>query len=60
MTDPETGRVVVGGRPDPRVHVAGDLAGGGPFLVSGIPGVAAKAHRAARSVLAAGNAARTA
>ncbi|MFA1548877.1 FAD/NAD(P)-binding protein [Actinomadura chokoriensis] len=44
-----TGRVVVGDRPDPRLHVVGDLAGGGPFLVSGIPGVAAQAHRAARS-----------
>jgi uncharacterized NAD(P)/FAD-binding protein YdhS len=63
VADPGTGRLVVGGRPDPRLHVAGDLAGGGPFLVSGIPGVAAQADRAARSVLAAasaGLAARTA
>ncbi|MFI0480449.1 FAD/NAD(P)-binding protein [Actinomadura sp. 9N215] len=50
VTDPGSGRIVVGGRPDPRLHVVGDLAGGGPFLVSGIPGVAAQAHRAARSV----------
>lgn len=48
--DPGTGRVLVGGRPDRRLHVAGDLAGGGPFLVSGIPGVAAQASRAARSI----------
>ncbi|MEV4003947.1 FAD/NAD(P)-binding protein [Actinomadura sp. NPDC049753] len=48
--DPGTGRVLVGGRPDRRLHVAGDLAGGGPFLVSGIAGVAAQASRAARSI----------
>ncbi|WP_021593824.1 FAD/NAD(P)-binding protein [Actinomadura welshii] len=58
VADPETGRLVVGGRPDPRIHVAGDLAGG-PFIVSGIAGVAVQAHRAARSVLAARHAART-
>ncbi|TMQ90507.1 hypothetical protein ETD83_35175 [Actinomadura soli] len=50
VTDPGTGRIVVGGRPDPRLHVVGDLAGGGPFLVSGIPGVAAQAHRTSRSI----------
>ncbi|MFC4054859.1 FAD/NAD(P)-binding protein [Actinomadura syzygii] len=48
--DPDTGRIMVGGRPDPRLHVVGDLAGGGPFLVSGIPGVAVQAARAARSL----------
>ncbi|GAA4338749.1 FAD/NAD(P)-binding domain-containing protein [Actinomadura luteofluorescens] len=48
--DPGTGRVLAGGRPDRRLHVAGDRAGGGPFLVSGIPGVAAQASRAARSI----------
>lgn len=48
--DPGTGRLLVGARPDPRLHVVGDLAGGGPFLVSGVPGVAAQAHRAACSV----------
>ncbi|TYK50408.1 FAD/NAD(P)-binding protein [Actinomadura decatromicini] len=48
--DPDTGRITVGGRPDPRLHVVGDLAGGGPFLVSGIPGVAVQAARAARSL----------
>ncbi|MFI0410496.1 FAD/NAD(P)-binding protein [Actinomadura sp. 3N508] len=50
VTDPGTGRIVVGGRPDPRLHVVGDLAGGGPFLVSGIPGVAAQAHRTSLSI----------
>ncbi|WP_218826836.1 hypothetical protein [Actinomadura meyerae] len=49
-TDPGTGRLLIEGRPDQRLHVVGDLAGGGPFLVSGIPGVAAQAHRAARSI----------
>ncbi|GAA1859788.1 FAD/NAD(P)-binding protein [Actinomadura bangladeshensis] len=48
--DPGTGRLLIGDRPDPRLLVVGDLAGGGPFLVSGIPGVAAQAHRAARSL----------
>lgn len=31
---------------DPRLHVVGDLAGGGPFITSGIPGVAAQAAAA--------------
>ncbi|TDC97067.1 FAD/NAD(P)-binding protein [Actinomadura sp. 7K507] len=48
--DPDTGRLLVGGRPDPCLYVVGDLAGGGPFLTSGIPGVAAQAHRTARSL----------
>ncbi|MFI6681341.1 FAD/NAD(P)-binding protein [Kribbella sp. NPDC050470] len=34
---------------DPRVHVVGDL-GGGSFITSSIPGVAAQAARAARSL----------
>ncbi|OLT32566.1 hypothetical protein BJF79_08380 [Actinomadura sp. CNU-125] len=46
--DPGTGRLVVGGRPDPRVLVAGDLAGDGPFVTSSIPGLAGLAARAAR------------
>lgn len=37
---------------DPRLHVVGDLAGGGPFITSGIPGVAARAARTAQEVLA--------
>ncbi|MFC5747359.1 FAD/NAD(P)-binding protein [Actinomadura rugatobispora] len=49
-TDPSTGRLLVGGRPDPRVHVVGDLAGGGSFVTSGIPAVAARAHLAAASL----------
>lgn len=49
-TDPGTGRLVIGEVADPRLHVVGDLAGGGPFLVSGIPGVAAQAHRTAQSI----------
>ncbi|WEV26217.1 FAD/NAD(P)-binding protein [Streptomyces sp. 71268] len=32
---------------DPRLHVVGDLAGGGPFLTSSIAGVAAQAARVA-------------
>ncbi|MFI7064304.1 FAD/NAD(P)-binding protein [Kribbella sp. NPDC050124] len=32
---------------DPRVHVVGDLVGGGSFITSSIPGVAAQATRAA-------------
>ncbi|RBQ21995.1 hypothetical protein DP939_04830 [Spongiactinospora rosea] len=36
---------------DPRVQVAGDLAGGGPFITSGIPGVAAQSARAADAML---------
>ncbi|WP_410659280.1 FAD/NAD(P)-binding protein [Amycolatopsis sp. lyj-112] len=34
---------------DPRLAVVGDFAGGGPFITSGIPGVAAQAARAART-----------
>lgn len=49
--DPGTGRLVVGGRPDPRVLVAGDLAGDGPFLTTSIPGLAALAARAAAAVV---------
>ncbi|WP_043626700.1 FAD/NAD(P)-binding protein [Nonomuraea candida] len=37
----------------PRLHVVGDLAGGGPFITSGIPGVAAAGARAARELWAA-------
>ncbi|TQM10021.1 FAD/NAD(P)-binding protein [Pseudonocardia kunmingensis] len=37
---------------DPRVHVVGDLAGGGSFLTSSIPGIAARAAAAARAILA--------
>ncbi|WP_064745259.1 FAD/NAD(P)-binding protein [Pseudonocardia acaciae] len=36
---------------DPRLHVVGDLAGGGPFLTSSIPGLAAGAAAAARALL---------
>ncbi|PZG29961.1 hypothetical protein C1I98_31540 [Spongiactinospora gelatinilytica] len=36
---------------DPRVQVAGDLAGGGPFITSGIPGIAAQAARTADAML---------
>lgn len=43
---------------DPRLHVVGDLAGGGPFITSSIPGIAAQAARAAQAVLAAQDAAR--
>ncbi|MEU5687587.1 hypothetical protein DEJ48_24415 [Streptomyces venezuelae] len=35
---------------DPRVHVVGDLSGGGSFIASSIPGVAAQASRAARAL----------
>jgi uncharacterized NAD(P)/FAD-binding protein YdhS len=37
---------------DPRLHVVGDLAGGGPFLTSSIPGLAVQGAAAARAVLA--------
>lgn len=37
---------------DPRVHVVGDLAGGGPFLTSSIPGLAAQAARTAQALRA--------
>ncbi|MCX5125942.1 FAD/NAD(P)-binding protein [Streptomyces sp. NBC_00347] len=33
---------------DPRLHVVGDLAGGGPFITSSIAGVAAQANLAAQ------------
>ncbi|MEV5829292.1 hypothetical protein AB0L25_27395 [Spirillospora sp. NPDC052242] len=49
--DPGTGRLVVGGRPDPRVLVAGDLAGDGPFLTTSVPGLAAPAARAAAALV---------
>ncbi|MFB4316615.1 FAD/NAD(P)-binding protein [Actinomadura sp. 21ATH] len=51
--DPGTGRLLAGGRPDPRLHLVGDLAGGGSFITSGIPGVAAQAARTAESIAAA-------
>ncbi|MET9343179.1 FAD/NAD(P)-binding protein [Nonomuraea sp. NPDC003804] len=37
---------------DPRLHVVGDLAGGGPFITSGIPGVAAAGARTISGLLA--------
>ncbi|MFJ5774525.1 FAD/NAD(P)-binding protein [Streptomyces sp. NPDC093094] len=37
---------------DPRVHVVGDLSGGGPFITSSIPGLAAQAARTAQALLA--------
>ncbi|GGV71269.1 pyridine nucleotide-disulfide oxidoreductase [Streptomyces longisporoflavus] len=37
---------------DPRLHVVGDLAGGGSFITTSIPGVAAQARRAARALRA--------
>ncbi|MCG5214748.1 FAD/NAD(P)-binding protein [Streptosporangium soli] len=37
---------------DPRLHVLGDLAGGGPFITSSIPGVAGQAARTAGGLLA--------
>ncbi|MFB4273709.1 hypothetical protein ACBJ59_00325 [Nonomuraea sp. MTCD27] len=37
---------------DPRLHVVGDLAGGGSFITASIPGVAAQAALAARAALA--------
>ena len=39
----------------PRLHVVGDLAGGGPFITSSIAGIAAGAARAAQTILAAGD-----
>ncbi|NGO06285.1 FAD-dependent oxidoreductase [Streptomyces sp. HC44] len=35
---------------DPRVHVVGDLTGGGSFITSSIPGVAAQASRTAQAL----------
>ncbi|MEU6823712.1 FAD/NAD(P)-binding protein [Streptomyces atriruber] len=35
---------------DPRVHVVGDLAGGGSFIASSIPGIAAQASRTAQAL----------
>ncbi|XVQ11263.1 FAD/NAD(P)-binding protein [Spirillospora sp. CA-255316] len=49
-TEPSTGRLMLGRRPDPRVHVVGDIAGGGSFVTTGIPGMAAQAHLAATSL----------
>jgi uncharacterized NAD(P)/FAD-binding protein YdhS len=37
---------------DPRLHVVGDLAGGGPFITSSIPGVAAAGARTVSGLLA--------
>ncbi|WP_432081249.1 FAD/NAD(P)-binding protein [Streptomyces sp. WAC 04229] len=39
---------------DPRLHVVGDLAGGGSFITSSIAGIAAQAARAAHTIVAAG------
>ncbi|WP_405799731.1 FAD/NAD(P)-binding protein [Streptomyces sp. NBC_01506] len=38
---------------DPRLHVVGDLAGGGSFITSSVAGIAAQAARAARTIAAA-------
>ncbi|WP_201761745.1 MULTISPECIES: FAD/NAD(P)-binding protein [unclassified Nonomuraea] len=38
---------------DPRLHMVGDLAGGGPFITSSIPGVAAAGARTVRVLSAA-------
>ncbi|MEV0115580.1 FAD/NAD(P)-binding protein [Streptomyces sp. NPDC050844] len=35
---------------DPRVHVVGDLAGGGSFITSSVPGVAAQASHTVRAL----------
>ncbi|MCT2589928.1 FAD/NAD(P)-binding protein [Streptomyces sp. N2-109] len=43
---------------DPRLHVVGDLAGGGPFITSSILGIAAQASRAAQAIVTAPDAAR--
>ncbi|MFE4636300.1 FAD/NAD(P)-binding protein [Streptomyces sp. NPDC056773] len=40
---------------DPRLHVVGDLSGGGPFITSSIAGVAARAARVAQAIVAAGD-----
>ncbi|MEQ4723724.1 hypothetical protein ABN273_45900 [Nonomuraea sp. B19D2] len=45
---PSGGLVAAG----PRLHVVGDMAGGGPFITSGIPGVAAAGARTVRGLLA--------
>lgn len=37
---------------DPRLHLVGDLTGGGPFITSSIPGLAVQGAAAARAVLA--------
>ncbi|MFD4527681.1 FAD/NAD(P)-binding protein [Streptomyces sp. NPDC058470] len=38
---------------NPRLHVVGDLAGGGPFITSSIAGIAAQAAAAAHTIVAA-------
>ncbi|MGW8884595.1 FAD/NAD(P)-binding protein [Streptomyces sp. NPDC055749] len=43
---------------DPRLHVVGDLAGGGSFITSSIAGIAAQAARAAQAIVATQPAAR--
>ncbi|MEU5959147.1 FAD/NAD(P)-binding protein [Streptomyces sp. NPDC047525] len=35
---------------DPRVHVVGDLTGGGSFITSSVPGIAAQASRTAQAL----------
>ncbi len=35
---------------DPRVHVVGDLTGGGSYITSSIPGIAAQASSTARAL----------
>jgi len=37
---------------DPRLHVVGDLAGGGSFITSSIPGIAAQAAQAVQALIA--------
>lgn len=50
--EPATGRLVVSGRADPRLYAVGDLAGGGLFITTSIPGLAGRAEATARAILA--------
>lgn len=50
--EPATGRLTVSGQADPQLYAVGDLAGGGMFITTSIPGLAACAEAAARAILA--------
>ncbi|MCQ4041461.1 FAD/NAD(P)-binding protein [Streptantibioticus rubrisoli] len=51
-TEPGTGRLVVGGRPDHRLYALGDIAGANLFITSSIAGLVAQTAGIAAAVMA--------
>ncbi|SCG53379.1 Uncharacterized NAD(P)/FAD-binding protein YdhS [Micromonospora echinaurantiaca] len=49
--EPTTGRLVASGHVDPHWYAVGDLAGGGSFITTSIPGLVARAEATARAIV---------